>query len=58
MIPLHSVGVLYTEADAIEAFGKIWISLISKLKGKPWKLSSRIIQELRESRMPQLLASL
>ena len=40
---------------AIHAFNLIWGELIVRLDGKPWKLSDKIIDEARRTRIPNLL---
>jgi len=53
--PLLSAGVRYNDDDAIDAFEKVWIELIIKIKGDAWKLTDKSIEELRQKRYPDLL---
>ena len=53
--PLLPVGIVFTEEDAITAFERIWVKLIGHLKGEPWKLSARVIEDVRRIRDPHFL---
>jgi predicted nucleotidyltransferase component of viral defense system len=53
--PLLPPGITFTEDDAIVAFGKVWFNLIEKISGEPWKLSKKVIEEMRIKRLPGLL---
>lgn len=53
--PLLPGGITFTEDDAIDAFGKIWMKLVARIKGDPWKLSEQVIDGLRNGKMPNLL---
>ena len=53
--PLLPAGVRFTDADAIEAFGRVWTELIAHIKGEPWKLTDKAIEEIRQKRYPNLL---
>lgn len=53
--PLLPAGITFTDDDAIVAFGKVWFDLIGRIAGEPWKLSEKIIEELRRSKIPNLL---
>jgi hypothetical protein len=53
--PLLPAGVRFGEDDAIAAFGKVWSQLIVRIKGDPWKMTDRAVQELRQKRYPKLL---
>ena len=48
-------GVRFTEADAIDAFGKVWKELVVRIKGDPWKLTKKAVEELREKKYSDLL---
>jgi hypothetical protein len=39
----------------MNAFEKVWIELIIKIKGDAWKLTDKAIKELRQKRYPDLL---
>ena len=53
--PLLPAGIRFSDDDAIEAFGRVWKELIGRIKGEPWKLTDRAIEELREKKYPALL---
>lgn len=55
--PLLPAGIRFGEADAIHAFERIWIELISRIGGEGWKLAEPVLEELRVKRFPGLLAS-
>ncbi len=52
---LLPTGVSFSEEEAISAFGKIWITLITRINGEPWKLSEKVIEKLRTNGYPNLL---
>jgi predicted nucleotidyltransferase component of viral defense system len=54
--PLLPAGITFNEDDAIVAFGTVWIELIARIKGEPWKLTDKAIEELRQKRYPNLLS--
>lgn len=54
--PLLPAGITFNEDDAIDAFGKVWFELIARIKGEPWKLTDKAIEELRQRRYPNLLS--
>jgi predicted nucleotidyltransferase component of viral defense system len=53
--PLLPTGVRFTDADAIEAFGRVWTELIARMKGEAWKLTDKAIEEIRQKKYPGLL---
>ena len=53
--PLLPAGVRFDDNAAIDAFNHVWIELITLINGDPWKLSERVIDELRKGGMPKLL---
>ena len=55
--PLLPTGIAFTEDDAIDAFGKVWTELVVRIKGDPWKLTDKVIEELRRKKHPSLLSS-
>jgi len=55
MAPLLPPGIKFHEDDAVAAFESIWTTLITKIKGDPWKQTDRAIEELREKKYPTLL---
>jgi predicted nucleotidyltransferase component of viral defense system len=52
--PLLPAGVRFNEADAIEAFGRVWSQLIARIRGDAWKKTDRAVEELRQ-KYPNLL---
>ncbi len=52
--PLLPSGVAFTADDAIWAFNTIWRTLITRIQGDPWKLTPKVVEELREQRYPNL----
>ena len=55
IVPLLPAGITFTEEDAIQAFGRVWTELVARIKGDPWKLADRIVDDLRRGRYPELL---
>lgn len=53
--PMLPAGVRWNDADAIEAFGLVWTTLVARLDGDAWKRSEEIIERLRADRYPALL---
>lgn len=53
--PLLPAGITFTEDNAIQAFGKVWTGLVARIKGDAWKLTDKIIEELRQEKYPGLL---
>lgn len=53
--PLLPAGITFTDDDAIAAFGRVWFELIGRITGEPWKLSGKVIEELRRGKIPNLL---
>ena len=45
--PLLPAGVQFTDDDAMDAFNNVWVELVARIKGDPWKLSEKVIDELR-----------
>jgi len=37
------------------AFGKVWKELVVRIKGDAWKLTDKVVEELREKKYPALL---
>lgn len=54
--PLLPTGITFNEDDALIAFGNVWFDLIARIKGEPWKLTDKAIEELRQKRYPNLLS--
>lgn len=53
--PLLPVGIEFGDQQALAAFERIWNSLIAHIKGDPWKLSGKVIEEFRSNGFPGLL---
>ena len=53
--PLLPPGVSFTDDDAIASFGRVWTDLIARIPGEPWKSSHKVIEAIRQSRIPRLL---
>lgn len=53
--PLLPVGIEFGDPQALAAFERIWNALIARIKGDPWKLSSKVIEEFRNNGLPGLL---
>lgn len=53
--PLLPNGVRFTDAEAIDAFGRVWTELVTRLKGDAWKLTDKVIEEIRLRKYPNLL---
>lgn len=55
--PLLPAGVRFSDDDAIDAFERVWFELVVRLKGDAWKLTDKVVAELRKKDYPTLLAS-
>lgn len=53
--PLLSADVIYRDAEAQEAFERVWFRLIARLGGEAWHRSEAVIEELRATSIPNLL---
>lgn len=53
--PLLPAGVHFSDDDAVEAFGRVWNALVVRLKGDAWKLTDKVVAELRTNGYPTLL---
>ena len=53
--PMLPASVRWNDADAIQAFERVWTELIARISGDTWKLSAAVIEELRAKRYPALL---
>ncbi|MEO8716629.1 MAG: hypothetical protein ABI423_00235 [Burkholderiales bacterium] len=53
--PLLPAGVRFNDGDALDAFGRVWTQVIARIRGEPWKLSGKTIDELRRKKHPALL---
>ncbi len=54
--PLLAAGIAFDESDALIAFENVWRQLIQRLPGDGWKLTSKVLDELREKKFPGLLS--
>jgi len=52
--PLLSADVVYRDAEAQEAFERVWFRLIARLSGDAWHRSEPVIEELRATSVPNL----
>lgn len=55
IVPLLPAGVRFNDDDAMQAFGRVWTELITRIKGDAWKLTDEVLQKLRAERYPGLL---
>ena len=53
--PLLPAGVHFDEQEALRAFAMVWEELIVHIQGEAWKLSAKIIDDLRKKHFPNLL---
>lgn len=54
--PLLPAGVRFNGNDALDAFERVWSELVVRLKGDAWKLTDKVVAELRAKGYPTLLA--
>lgn len=54
--PMLPTSVRWDDAEAIRGFERVWTQLIGRIGGTPWKRSAQVIDELRSTRFPGLLA--
>ena len=53
--PLLPAGIRFNDADALQAFERVWKELITRIKGNSWKLTDKALDELHEKKYPDLL---
>jgi predicted nucleotidyltransferase component of viral defense system len=53
--PLLPAGVRFNDDDAMMAFERVWRELIAIIKGDAWKLTDKVLEELRAKKYPGLL---
>jgi predicted nucleotidyltransferase component of viral defense system len=53
--PLLPAGIRFNDDDALQAFERVWTELIARIKGDAWKLTDKVIDELREKKFIDLL---
>lgn len=54
--PLLPAGVRFNDADAMQAFERVWRELVTRIKGEPWKLTEEVLEELRTRKYSGLLS--
>ena len=54
--PLLPAGVRFNDDDARQAFERVWRELIVRIKGDAWKLTGKVLEELRTKKYPGLLS--
>jgi predicted nucleotidyltransferase component of viral defense system len=54
--PLLPAGIRFNDDDAVQAFEHIWTELITFIKGDAWKLTEKVLEDLRTIKYPNLLA--
>ena len=54
--PLLPAGVRFNDDDAMQAFERVWTELITRIKGDAWKLTDKVLEELRAKKYPGLLS--
>jgi predicted nucleotidyltransferase component of viral defense system len=58
IVPLLPAGVGFSADQAIAAFGRVWENLIVRIPGDSWKACKGVVQAIRKTKIPQLLAGL
>ncbi|TAL88414.1 MAG: nucleotidyl transferase AbiEii/AbiGii toxin family protein [Candidimonas sp.] len=53
--PLLPAGIKFGDDDAMRVFERVWTELIVRIKGDPWKLTDKAVEELRQKKYPGLL---
>ncbi len=54
--PLLPAGVRFNDDDAMQAFERVWRELIVRIKGDAWKLTGKVLEELRKKKYSALLS--
>ena len=54
--PLLPAGIRFNDNDAVRAFERVWKELIVLIKGDAWKLTDKVLVELRSRSYPGLLS--
>jgi predicted nucleotidyltransferase component of viral defense system len=54
--PLLPAGIRFNDNDAVQAFERVWRELIVLIKGDAWKLTDKVLEELRSKNYPGLLS--
>ncbi len=55
IVPLLPAGVRFNDDDAMQAFERVWKELITCIRGDAWKLTDKVLEELRAKKFPSLL---
>lgn len=53
--PLLPAGIRFDDDDALLAFECIWAELIGRIRGDAWKLTDKVVEDLRRGPYPRLL---
>jgi predicted nucleotidyltransferase component of viral defense system len=53
--PLLPAGIRFNDDDAMHAFEQVWTVLIARIKGDAWKLTDKVLEEMRVKKYPGLL---
>jgi hypothetical protein len=53
--PLLPAGIRFDDDDAMVAFECIWAELIARIRGDAWKLTDKVVEDLRRGPYPRLL---
>lgn len=53
--PLLPAGISFSDDEAISAFNQVWTELITHINGESWKLSEKVIKDIRQNKYPNLL---
>jgi predicted nucleotidyltransferase component of viral defense system len=53
--PLLPAGIRFNNDDAMKAFERVWKELIEIINGDAWKLTDKVLEELRAKKYPGLL---
>jgi hypothetical protein len=54
--PLLPADIEFGDKEAIAAFETTRIEIIQNLRGDPWRLATKVIEELRQKTHPNLLS--
>jgi len=54
--PLLPAGVHFNDDDALHAFECVWRELIVRIKGDAWKLTDKVLEDMRTKKYPSLLS--
>ena len=53
--PLLPAGVHFNDDNALRAFERVWRELIARINGDAWKMTDKVLEELRGTKYPNLL---